>query len=152
MEAAPTPPTPSPSRTSAATATCCTPRASRTAAASSSCQMCASVTITPPIQWLQHTTHLVRPVFANDLWGERDDVLRNEVRERARRAWPVAYPPDEANIVFVAPDWSDLEKDGHVVGGTSPGGTGHRENDRGRCSWARGISVPPLKYATGGPW
>ena len=30
-------------------------------------------------------------------------------RERARDAWPVSYAPNEANIVFVEPDWSNLE-------------------------------------------
>lgn len=68
-------------------------------------QMCASVVLTPPIQWMQHVTHLARPLFSSDLkmggkgWTPTDMV---------RRAWPVGYKPEEANIVFVAPDWSDL--------------------------------------------
>lgn len=68
-------------------------------------QMCASVTITPPIQWLQHTTHLVKPVFASDMMG----VDGGKERETARKAWPMGYQASEANIVFVTPDWSDLE-------------------------------------------
>ncbi len=93
-------------------------------------QMCASVVLTPPIQWMQHTTHLVRPVFTADIpdlvrprppdrggeEGEEREKLaaarargRAKARERARKAWPVSYRPDEANVVFVAPDWSDLE-------------------------------------------
>jgi hypothetical protein len=75
-------------------------------------QMCASVTITPSIQWLQHTTHLIRPLFASDIPELKTGpayATAAAARERARAAWPVNYRPDEANIVFVAPDWSDLE-------------------------------------------
>lgn len=113
-------------------------------------QMCASVVLTPPIQWLQHTTHLVRPLFSSDLnLNDGDDGGRggrqtHQVKgdaasvdsnakaagsgpsttarsksgsaggswtpsQRVRNSWPVQYQPEEANIVFVAPDWSDLE-------------------------------------------
>ncbi len=74
-------------------------------------QMCASVVLTPSIQWVQHTTHLIRPVFAADIpeLSNKQNPAAIAARERARRAWPVSYRPDEANIVFVAPDWSDLE-------------------------------------------
>ena len=98
-------------------------------------QMCASVVITPPIQWLQHTTHLVKPLFSSsldlDFPADNPAVQRHasgadsaaqaasaskpehkqggwKPSERVRRSWPVQYPADEANIVFVAPDWSDL--------------------------------------------
>ncbi|KAK3331920.1 hypothetical protein B0T19DRAFT_397740 [Cercophora scortea] len=114
-------------------------------------QMCASVVLTPPIQWMQHTTHLVRPLFSSSLDlepgphvdGTRQSSGASSARthakakktagsgsassapasapagpgqerrgwvpsERIRKAWPVQYEPDEANIVFVAPDWSDL--------------------------------------------
>ncbi|KAL2263798.1 hypothetical protein VTK26DRAFT_5090 [Humicola hyalothermophila] len=69
-------------------------------------QMCASVVLTPPIQWMQHTTHLVRPLFSSelDLQGGKGWTPS----ARVNRAWPVRYKPEEANIVFVAPDWSDL--------------------------------------------
>jgi len=67
-------------------------------------QQCASVVLTPPIQWVQHTTHLVRPLFSSDL----NLTPRWEPSERVKKAWPVRYGPEEANIVFVAPDWSDL--------------------------------------------
>jgi len=84
-------------------------------------QMCASVILTPPIQWLQHTTHLVRPLFSSSLelektrsWKEREKKgeptrKRWVPTERIRKAWPAQYSADEANIVFVAKDWSDLE-------------------------------------------
>ena len=79
--------------------------------------------LTPPIAWLQHTTHLVRPIFAGDLLGTADgsgnpaDGLGSSAEggERwnpspdVRKAWPRSYPVDEANAVFVAADWSDLE-------------------------------------------
>jgi hypothetical protein len=69
-------------------------------------QMCASVVLTPPIQWMQHVTHLVRPLFSSDLKLERKNGWTPS--EKVRRAWPVGYGPEEANMVFVAPDWSDL--------------------------------------------
>ncbi|KAK0733267.1 glycosyl transferase family 90-domain-containing protein [Lasiosphaeria miniovina] len=102
-------------------------------------QMCASVVITPPMHWMQHTTHLVRPLFSSSLdlstsgrskkakgsgrWDARKSKSHAktarggpaapaasswEPSERIRKAWPVQYSPEEANIVFVAPDWSDL--------------------------------------------
>jgi hypothetical protein len=93
-------------------------------------QMCASVVLTPPIQWVQHTTHLVKPLFSSSLHtsakagsevdshakaaGGGDSAAKSRSHAwkpsaRVRQAWPVEYSPREANIVFVAPDWSDLE-------------------------------------------
>lgn len=76
-------------------------------------QMCASVVLTPPIQWLQHTTHLVKPLFSSELGLKGEKGKGWTPTEKVNRAWPVRYRPEEANIVFVAPDWSDL---GEVVG------------------------------------
>lgn len=95
-------------------------------------QLCASVVITPPLGWLQHATHLVRPVFSDTLLlgaegeeggerggegeeqgqgqGQGEGRTRWEPDPATRRAWPVSYAPEEANIVFVRPDWSDLEE------------------------------------------
>ncbi|CAK7213976.1 hypothetical protein SBRCBS47491_001983 [Sporothrix bragantina] len=116
-------------------------------------QMCGSVTITPPIVWMQHTTHLVKPVFSSQLLAStapgkpdapaaqnehknsphskpvqkfahvvkpaKDD--KSKAKRAAQRAlgpgrkasghksWPISYAANEANIVFVAPDWSDLK-------------------------------------------
>lgn len=73
-------------------------------------QMCESVVITPPMGWMQHTTHLVKPLFSHSLpdstphkWAPSENV---------KRSWPTNYEveSEEANIVFVAPDWSDLEE------------------------------------------
>lgn len=94
-------------------------------------QMCASVTLTPPIQWMQHTTHLVKPLFSSDLDLDKARSLRMRKngktkdtrakpgktakdgiwtpQARHERAWPKRYNPNKANIVFVSPDWSNLE-------------------------------------------
>ncbi|KAI0179322.1 hypothetical protein GGR52DRAFT_589066 [Hypoxylon sp. FL1284] len=83
-------------------------------------QLCASVVLTPPIAWMQHLTHLARPVFSYDLDGVQRTPpgpgpapAANMVPYPAnwvKEAWPTSYDPrKEANIVFVAPDWSDLE-------------------------------------------
>lgn len=69
-------------------------------------QMCESVLITPAIGWMQHATHLVRPVFSYALKGMEGGWTASEM---TRRAWPVSWRVGEANAVFVKPDWSDLE-------------------------------------------
>lgn len=69
-------------------------------------QLCGSVVLTPPLAWLQHTTHLVRPLYASDL-PLGDDVPVWEPTADEEKAWPHATP-DEANLVFVSPDWSNL--------------------------------------------
>ncbi len=70
-------------------------------------QMCNSVTLTPPLLWMQHTTHLVKPVFSSALLAGRAAAATR--RPSGNKYWPVSYAPGEANIVFVASDWSDLE-------------------------------------------
>ncbi|KAI1344366.1 hypothetical protein F5Y15DRAFT_424530 [Xylariaceae sp. FL0016] len=70
-------------------------------------QMCGSVLITAPIAWLQHTTHLVRPLFSSDLDLGSDRTWSPS--EAVNQTWQDHYPPEEANAVFVSPDWSDLE-------------------------------------------
>ncbi|KAI1805132.1 hypothetical protein F4811DRAFT_233312 [Daldinia bambusicola] len=91
-------------------------------------QLCASVVVAPPIAWMQHLTHLVRPAFSYQLEGvERVTPNNNDgggggngngngrgkllpyPAAWVKAAWPKEYDPSEANIVFVAPDWSDLE-------------------------------------------
>lgn len=111
-------------------------------------QLCASVVLTPPLAWMQHLTHLVRPVFSYDLpslaAAAVDDekegssgstkpttierklrppkIYDNGVHEKlhlapypapwVQQAWPRSYHDDDEegpNMVFVAPDWSDLE-------------------------------------------
>jgi len=154
--------------------------------------LCASVVITPPVAWMQHVTHLLRPVFSYTLDpsasdsdsdttitittptaakkrssppsssrrslrslisaafksssssssstaavdnnkpptkrddrnnnfpglprhpidlgnGEKPPQLSPYPAPWVRNAWPTEHDASEANIVFVAPDWSDLE-------------------------------------------
>ncbi|KAI0182513.1 hypothetical protein EV127DRAFT_354734 [Xylaria flabelliformis] len=77
--------------------------------------LCASVVITPPVAWIQHLTHLLRPVFSYALDPDAPDSaspppLSPYPAPWVRTAWPTSYSASsEANIVFVAPDWSDLE-------------------------------------------
>lgn len=73
-------------------------------------QMCESVVLTPPIGWMQHTTHLVKPSFSYSFASEGAKTWTPS--EGTKRAWPTNYGPEseEANIVFVAPDWRDLEE------------------------------------------
>ncbi|ERS98676.1 hypothetical protein HMPREF1624_05463 [Sporothrix schenckii ATCC 58251] len=75
-------------------------------------QLCGSVVLTAPLAWMQHTTHLVRPLYASDVLGggggdANDDRRGATTTPDEEKAWPHA-PPDAANIVFVAPDWSNL--------------------------------------------
>ncbi|KAI8957399.1 hypothetical protein F5Y11DRAFT_339850, partial [Daldinia sp. FL1419] len=79
-------------------------------------QLCASVVLTPPIAWMQHLTHLARPVFSYQLDGVKRTASETAEGKLVpypaawvKAAWPKEYDPQEANIVFVAPDWSDLE-------------------------------------------
>jgi hypothetical protein len=73
-------------------------------------QLCESVLLTPALEWMQHTTHLVRPVFSSTILGTAADGHRQRQHPsaRVREAWPVEAPLDEANTIFVAGDWSDL--------------------------------------------
>ncbi|KAI1178135.1 hypothetical protein F4777DRAFT_145357 [Nemania sp. FL0916] len=122
--------------------------------------LCASVVVAPPVAWVQHLTHLLRPVFSSTLdpdapdsdsppfpsshssshslfsshkkhQGEKEQEQTGPGLPRTpihlgprdpppsllpypapwvQSAWPVSYSASSsANIVFVAPDWSDLE-------------------------------------------
>ncbi|KAK0616249.1 glycosyl transferase family 90-domain-containing protein [Immersiella caudata] len=74
-------------------------------------QMCKSVVITPPILWMMHTTHLVKPVYSGYLLGrDKRDKKGWEPAKRAMRGWALGYKKEEANMVFVEGDWSDLEE------------------------------------------
>lgn len=72
-------------------------------------QMCRSVLISPPIAWLQHTTHLIKPMFSSDLQFS-PGAMGWKPSEGVDEAWPIHHQPEEANAVFVSPDWSDLEQ------------------------------------------
>lgn len=68
-------------------------------------QLCESVVLSPPLEWMQHTTHLVKPAFSSTMLGS--GAGHPTVYERER--WPKEYPLAQANMIFVAYDWSDLE-------------------------------------------
>ncbi|KAI1361980.1 glycosyl transferase family 90-domain-containing protein [Xylaria arbuscula] len=80
-------------------------------------QMCNSVLVAPPPAWRQLSSHLLRPVFSSDLLLSSTSTSTSPSTtsstrdmEKIRKAWPERYTPEEeANAVFVAPDWSDLE-------------------------------------------
>ncbi|KAF6818487.1 duf821 domain-containing protein [Colletotrichum sojae] len=82
-------------------------------------QLCESVLISPPFEWMQHTTHLAKPVYSSVLLGRSEthlagqDAVSGDHGEypslSVQKTWPVMVRPEEANMVFVNPDWSDLE-------------------------------------------
>ncbi|KAF3191611.1 hypothetical protein TWF788_006207 [Orbilia oligospora] len=72
--------------------------------------LCESVIITPPINYMMHSTHLIKPLFAWTLGFQSTKKMDNWGMKRLRKAWPKDYRPDEANAIFVSPDWSDLEE------------------------------------------
>ncbi|OHW97116.1 DUF821 domain-containing protein [Colletotrichum incanum] len=82
-------------------------------------QLCESVLLSPPMEWMQHTTHLIKPVYSSALLGQKSGTNADSVAttksqsrhpsSRTRETWPVTVGPGEANAVFVNPDWSDLE-------------------------------------------
>ncbi|CAK7199652.1 hypothetical protein SEUCBS139899_002335 [Sporothrix eucalyptigena] len=111
-------------------------------------QLCNSVVLTPPIAWLQHTSHLVKPLYASDLDLDGGSWVPSPDEERA---WPHATP-DTANLVFVAPDWSNLgatvrwmERHPDVAAGIArrqrdlfgshPGGRGYLSSAAEVCYW-----------------
>lgn len=78
-------------------------------------QACASIILTPPPTFLLHTTHLLRPLFSSVLLSGSHPSKPTKPPSNSyplpatAKTWPLSYPPDDANIVFVRPDWSDLE-------------------------------------------
>lgn len=80
-------------------------------------QGCASVLITPPLLHHTYSTSLIRPLFSSSL--DLDPANFSTDTPKANplapnhsapdESWPRSYSPDEANALFVAPDWSDLE-------------------------------------------
>ncbi|KAK0387270.1 hypothetical protein NLU13_5583 [Sarocladium strictum] len=74
-------------------------------------QLCASVVLSPPLEWMQHTSHLIRPVLSSILLSKgRHAGAMPKWEQRARTGWTEVYTTDEANMVFVRPDWEDLEE------------------------------------------
>jgi hypothetical protein len=65
-------------------------------------QACESVIMTPPPTYLLHTTHFMRPVLSSSFLRPRENVSPDQ-------RWPRVYPISEANIIFLDPEWKDLE-------------------------------------------
>ncbi|KAF7179939.1 hypothetical protein CNMCM7691_008991 [Aspergillus felis] len=72
-------------------------------------QACRSIILTPPMAWMLHTTHLVRPVFSSTLLQTEPRQGPPHQSDRIKRAWPTDLDAGDANLVMVSPDWSDLE-------------------------------------------
>ena len=80
-------------------------------------QACASVVLTPPFLFMQHLSHLVRPLYASTLSTSSKPGLVHKP-PGSSLAFPTSYPPETANMIFVDNDWSNLEStitwlDGH---------------------------------------
>ncbi len=71
-------------------------------------QACASIIITPPPAFLMHTTHLMRPLFSSSL--PLSHLPPTYPSAFTNITWPRSFPPSKGNVVFVSPDWSDLEQ------------------------------------------
>ena len=53
-----------------------------------------------------HTTHLLRPLFSSSLPLSTSTLDQTSI---FNSRWPKSYTPSQANIIFISPDWSDLE-------------------------------------------
>lgn len=80
-------------------------------------QACESVVLTPPILHHSWTTQHLKPLFSGtlnlDKVRKRTSPLTSKPMigdsSATSPSWPTNYPPEEANIIFLAPDRSDLE-------------------------------------------
>jgi len=70
-------------------------------------QACASILITPPLTYLQHTSYLIRPIAASSLLSTTSSTPPPKVPNNPLIS--TTSNPDEANAIYVSPDWSDLE-------------------------------------------
>ncbi|KAF8854787.1 hypothetical protein BDZ45DRAFT_747117 [Acephala macrosclerotiorum] len=70
-------------------------------------QACASIIITPPPTYLMHNTHLMRPLFSSSL---RLSSSKTSTEAHSDARWPKSYKASEANVIFVDPEWKDLER------------------------------------------
>ena len=80
-------------------------------------QACASVIITPPLLHHTYSSSHIRPLFSSTLdlnsanFSNKPPEFKLLAASHSApdESWPRSYPPDEANALFVAPDWNDLE-------------------------------------------
>lgn len=71
-------------------------------------QACKSIIITPPPSYLMHTTHLMRPLFSSTLPFSPSANSKTGAGPNPR--WTQSYKHSQANVIFVDPDWADLEQ------------------------------------------
>ncbi|KAF4630378.1 hypothetical protein G7Y89_g7760 [Cudoniella acicularis] len=71
-------------------------------------QACGSIILTPPLTYQMHTTHFMKPLFSYTL--PFSPSYNSKTTPNSNPRWPKTYPASEANVVFVEPDWSDLEQ------------------------------------------
>ena len=55
-----------------------------------------------------HTTHLMRPLFSSTL--PFSPSANSKVGAGPNPRWTTSYTPSQANVIFVDPDWADLEQ------------------------------------------
>lgn len=70
---------------------------------------CASVILSPPTGFLQHTSFLIKPIWAEDLLLGDARTESMGTNGTGNELWPKSWPAEEANMVFVKWDWSNLE-------------------------------------------
>lgn len=77
---------------------------------------CKSIILTPAPTYALHTSHLLRPIFSSLLLSSSNHPstptsppASSYPLPQTAITWPLSYPPSQANIIYVAPDWSDLE-------------------------------------------
>ncbi|PKS07655.1 hypothetical protein jhhlp_006261 [Lomentospora prolificans] len=80
-------------------------------------RMCRSIILSPPLEWFEPTTHLLRPIYSTVLLRGRSALDKETEKDpraypskRTRQIWPADISLEEANIIFVKPDWTDLEE------------------------------------------
>ena len=73
-------------------------------------QLCESVVLGPALEWVQHTSNLIKPIYSSTILGPSSSS--SSVKHPSKltlQSWPREYSIHEANMIFVASDWSDLE-------------------------------------------
>ncbi|CAG8977780.1 hypothetical protein HYALB_00010865 [Hymenoscyphus albidus] len=71
-------------------------------------QACRSIILTSPPTYLMHTTHLMRPLYSHSL--PFSPSYTSSLKPSPNPRWLNSYTPENANVIFVQPDWSDLEQ------------------------------------------
>ncbi|KAH8768815.1 glycosyl transferase family 90-domain-containing protein [Hyaloscypha finlandica] len=76
-------------------------------------QSCRSIILTPPLTYLMHTTHLLRPLFSSTLPLSTSPYSLPFTHQPVPNSrWPKSYPPSQANIIFISPDCNSAIAEG----------------------------------------